>query len=295
MYRLRQDAPRPIFRALDLVGPDASSEGPRYGLVRHRGSDQDRLGGHERDDLIAGRRPIQQQLQKPALVVRFAGHPDEPPGNLKPPPSAALTRTRPRSRNRHGRDRPPPPSTPAGPSAHSPPPTPTLPSRPLTPQRPPSQRSYAGSVPPAHRHRGPTPPDQSPPPVRRPVCMRSLYALACGRVNIPTHTPITYSEGGCARIRAPSPDPTQRCSAHLLPAWLRPRPPAPPGPDGTGPGGPVRPFSRSWHPRPAVRAPTLRGTTRKRGRGCSRDREQGTHRDRPPSVCVACMRCHVDM
>ena len=69
VYRLGQGAPRPIFRALDLVGPDASSEGPLYGLLRHRGGDQDRFGGHQRDDPFPARRPIQQQLQEPALLV----------------------------------------------------------------------------------------------------------------------------------------------------------------------------------------------------------------------------------
>ena len=29
-----------------------------------------------------------------------------------------------------------------------------------------------------------------------PVCMRSVYALGCARVNIPTHTPTTYDGAG---------------------------------------------------------------------------------------------------
>ena len=33
-----------------------------------------------------------------------------------------------------------------------------------------------------------------------PACMRLVYALACGRVNIPTHTPITYNVGGGSRV-----------------------------------------------------------------------------------------------
>ena len=100
--------------------------------------------------------------------------------------------------------------------------------------------------------------------------MRSLYALACGRVNIPTHTPITYSEGGCARIRAPSPDPTQRCSAHLLPAWLRPRPPhrpdrtAPdPGPWSSSVVAGTRAPARQPAPRDLVAVATVRTRTRK--------------------------------
>ena len=67
---------------MDFVGADASSAGPlhRFLLI---GAATRSAHGHQRNDHIACRRPIHQQLQESGVVVRLARHPDEMPGDSK--------------------------------------------------------------------------------------------------------------------------------------------------------------------------------------------------------------------